>query len=53
MSHCVASLQELCFTIYEYLICPNTENKDLGNTIVNYDEKKQNCHFINAHLHQC
>lgn len=62
MSHCVASLQAvngkgtmLCrFVIRENLICSNTEQKDLGNTIANYDaEKAKVSVFFSSHLYQC
>lgn len=47
--------KELCFiaVICEYLICSNTEQRDSGNTIANYDaEKAEVSVLFNSHLQQ-
>lgn len=48
--------KELCFitVVCEYLICSNTEQKDLGRTIANYDAEKAKVSVcFGSHLYQC
>lgn len=47
--------EELCFiaVICEYFICSNTEQKDVGNTVANYDAEKTKVRvFFSSHLYQ-